>query len=293
MADEPTSPPETPAAPIPETSKQRGKAIYFLGALPRAGSTVLSNVLLQNPRIHVTSSTSGLLNLLLGIRNHWEKMAEFKAMDKQEAASARIRVMRGVILAFFANVDRPVVIDKGRGWIGQIPLIEALLGRPVKIIAPVRDVRDILASFEKVVSRNPMQPTAQELAHPTQWETIEGRCQIWFAQNSPVGGPYRKLRDAMIKGYRDRLHFVDYDEFTSHPSRAMHELYDFLGEPHYEHDFNNVEQKTFEDDDVWKMPGLHTIRKEIKPQEPQWPKILPPDVAKKYPGRELWKRKKK
>lgn len=290
MADETTSPAEPAAAPAP---KQKGKSIYFLGALPRAGSTLLSNVLLQNPRIHVTSSTSGLLNLLLGIRNHWEKMAEFKAMDKEEAAAARIRVMRGVILAFFANVDKPVVIDKGRGWIGQIPLIEALLGRKVKIIAPVRDVRDILASFEKVVSRNPLQPTSQELAHPQQWETIEGRCQIWFAQNQPVGGPYRKLRDAMMKGFRDRLHFVDYDEFTSHPARVMRELYTFLDEPAFAHDFDHVEQKTFEDDEVWKMPGLHTIRQQVKPQGPQWPKILPPDVAKRYPGTELWKKKKK
>lgn len=292
MAEESISPAETPE-PVPPAPKQRGKSLYFLGALPRAGSTLISNVMLQNPRIHVTSSTSGLLNLLLGIRNHWEKMAEFKAMDREEAAAARIRVMRGVILAFFANVDKPVVIDKGRGWIGQIPLIEALVGRKVKIICPVRDVRDILASFEKVVSRNPMQPTTQELAHPAQWETIEGRCQIWFAQNQPVGGPYRKLRDAMVKGFRDRLHFVDYDDFTAHPARSMKELYEFLGEPYYEHDFDNVEQKTFEDDDVWKMPGLHTIRQQVKPQGPQWPKILPPDVAKKYPGRELWKKKQK
>jgi sulfotransferase len=291
MADVPQAPqnPAEPDAP----AKPRGKAIYFLGALPRAGSTLISNVLLQNPRIHVTSSTSGLLNLLIGIRNHWEKMAEFKAMDKEEAVAARLRVLRGVVLAYFANVDKPVVIDKGRGWIGQIPFIEALLGRKVKIIAPVRDVRDILASFEKIVSRNPLQPTTQELAHPQQWETIEGRCQVWFAQNQPVGGPYRKLRDAMMKGFRDRLHFVDYDEFTAHPARCMRELYEFLGEEDFAHDFENVEQKTFEDDEVWKMPGLHTIRQSVKPQGPQWPKILPPDVAKRYPGTELWKKKKK
>lgn len=293
MADEPTPSPNPPAAAPQQGPKQKGKALYFLGALPRAGSTLISNVLLQNPRIHVTSSTSGLLNLLIGIRNHWEKMAEFKAMDKEEAVAARLRVLRGVVLAFFANVDRPVVIDKGRGWIGQIPFIEALLGRKVKIIAPVRDVRDILASFEKIVSRNPLQPTTQELANPQQWETIEGRCQIWFSANQPVGGPYRKLRDAMMKGYADRLHFVDYDEFTAHPARCMRELYQFLGEPNFDHDFDNVEQKTFEDDDVWKMPGLHTIRQQVKPQPPQWPKILPPDVAKRYPGRELWKKKKK
>ncbi len=291
MADEPKE--ELPATQPPGKKPAQGKTLHFLGGLPRAGSTLISNILVQNPRFHVTSSTSGLLNLILGVRAHWERMAEFKAMNREEANAARVRVLRGVILAFFANVDRTIVIDKGRGWIGQIPLIEALLGRKVKIIVPVRDVRDVIASFEKLTSKNPLQPTSQELAHPQQWETIEGRCQIWFAQSQPVGSAYRKIQDALVKGLADRLHFVDYDELTAHPSRTMKALYEFLGEDDYAHDFDNVEQVTFEDDEVWRMPGLHTIRQQVRPQEPQWPKVLPAEVAKKYPGRDLWKKLKK
>ncbi len=213
-------------------------------------------------------------------------------MPKDEAEQAKVRVLRGAIVAYFANVNRPVVVDKGRGWIGQIPFIEAVLNRKVKIIVPVRDVRDILASFEKITSRNPLKPTSQEMANPQAWETIDGRCGIWFHQNQPVGAPYRKIKDALIKGFGDRLHFIDYDDLTAHPDRSMRGIYDFLGEPYFEHDFKNVEQVTVEDDDVWRMPGLHDIRSEVKPQPPQWPKILPPEVAKKFPGKELWKKKK-
>jgi sulfotransferase len=189
-------------------------------------------------------------------------------------------------------VDRPVVVDKGRGWIGQIPFIEAVLNRKVKILVPVRDVRDVLASFEKITSRNPLKPSGQELSNPQQWETIEGRCQVWFGQNQPVGSPYRKIRDALLKGYGNRMHFIDYDDLTAHPARIMRGIYEFLEEPYFEHDFKNVKQVTVEDDEVWRMPGLHDIRAEVKPQPPQWPTILPPEVAKKFPGKELWKKKK-
>ena len=275
--------------PAPAEPRKTGKALYFLGGLPRSGSTLIANVLWQNPRVHVTA-TSGLLSLLLGIRNHWERMQEVKAMPKDEAEATKLRVLRGSIVAYFANVDRPVVVDKGRGWIGQIPFIEAVLNRKVKIIVPVRDVRDILASFEKITSKNPLKPSSQELGNPQAWETIDGRCSIWFHQNQPVGAPYRKMKDALLKGHGDRMHFVDYDDFTAHPDRMMRQIYDFLEEPYYAHDFKNVQQVTTEDDDVWRMPGLHDIRCEVKPQPPQWPTILPPDVAKKYPGKELWKK---
>jgi sulfotransferase len=290
---EATKTPSVPAQAKPQAqageTKKTGKALYFLGGLPRSGSTLIANVMWQNPRFHVTA-TSGLLSLLLGIRNHWEKMSEAKAMPKEEAEATKLRVLRGAIVAYFANVDRPVVVDKGRGWIGQIPFIEAVLNRKVKIIVPVRDVRDILASFEKISTKNPLKPTAQELGNPQAWETIEGRCNIWFHVNQPVGAPYRKMKDALQKGYADRMHFVDYDDFTNHPDRLMRGIYEFLDEPYFAHDFKNVQQVTVEDDDVWRMPGLHDIRTEVKPQPPSWPTVLPADVAKKFPGKELWKK---
>lgn len=279
-----------PAPPV-SAAKTAGKTLHFLGGLPRSGSTLLANLLFQNPRFHVTA-TSGVLSLLNGVRLQWEKVSEFKAMPKEEAQAAKVRVLRGMVLAYFANVDRPVIFDKSRGWVGAIPFIEAVLGRKVKLLMAVRDVRDVLASFEKITSKNPMQPTGQEMGNGALWGTIEGRCQIWFAQNQPVGSAYRKINDALVKGFHDRMHFVDYEDLTNHPARTMRGVYEFLGEEYFEHDFKNVEQVTTEDDDVWKMPGLHVIRKEVKPQPSQWAKILPANVAKKYPGKELWKRKK-
>jgi len=263
------------------------RIIHFLGGLPRSGSTLLANLLMQNPRFHATP-TSGLQSVLGMIRANWERLPEFKILDAEESRELKLRVLRGALLSYFSGVDRPVIFDKGRGWIGAIPFIEKVVNRRVKIIVPVRDVRDVLASFEKLNMKNALTPSGQELGSGANYSTIDGRCQIWFDQNGMVGGPYRKLAEAFTKGYHDRLHLVDYNELTSDPKGVMRGIYQFLGEAPFSHDFDNVEQLTREDDEVWKMPGLHTIRQKIEPQQPSWPRILPQHVAKRYPSTQLW-----
>lgn len=263
------------------------RIIHFLGGLPRSGSTLLANILHQNPRFHATA-TSGVLSLLNMIRTGWERLSEFKAADQEDMRAKKLRVLRAALLAYFADVGRPVVFDKGRGWIGMVPFTEKVLGRKMKIIVPVRDVRDVLASFEKLNMRNALVPPAQELGNAAQFGTIDGRCQNWFAQNGMVGSCYRKLAEALTKGYRDRMFLVDYQELTSEPERVLRGLYLFLGESYFPHDFDHVEQVTSEDDEFWRMPGLHKIRQKVEPQDSSWQRILPPHVAKRYPGTQLW-----
>lgn len=266
---------------------QERRTIHFLGGLPRSGSTLLANLLMQNPRFHATP-TSGLLSVLGMIRSNWERLSEFKVLPPEESREIKLRVLRGSMISFYSGIERPVIFDKGRGWIGAIPFIEKVMNRKVKIIVPVRDVRDVIASFEKLNMKNALTPSGSELAQSANWNTIDGRCQVWFAQNGMVGGPYRKLAEALTKGYQDRLHLVDYNELTSDPKSVMRGIYQFLGESSFEHDFDHVEQITKEDDEVWKMPGLHTIRQKIEPQPVSWPKILPQHVAKRLPGSQLW-----
>ena len=58
------------------------KKIFFQSSLPRAGSTLLQNIIGQNPDFYVTP-TSGVLELLYGARNHYTACDEFKAQDSE------------------------------------------------------------------------------------------------------------------------------------------------------------------------------------------------------------------
>jgi sulfotransferase len=259
------------------------KTIHFVSGLPRSGSTLLTNLLCQNPNFHATS-TSGILNILLLIRNQWNNFEEFRASPNEDG---KVRVLRSVLDAYH-NQDK-VIFDKSRGWCGHIEMAETINQRKCKILCPVRDVRDVLASLEKLWrNASKTRQITQEAAFPLKFKTLEGRLEVWADASGMVGSAFNGIKDAMDRGLRDRLHFVKYDDLTKYPSKTMKAVYEFLEEPWYDHDWNNVVQVTSEDDEVYGFgPGLHTIRPKIEPQKPQWPEILG-KAADKYAGAELW-----
>jgi hypothetical protein len=57
----------------------------------------------------------------------------------------------------------------------------------------------------------------------------------------------------------------------------MNQLHDSIGLPRFDYDPSYVKQITHEDDSVHGM-NLHTIKQEIKYQEPDWDTILTPFV---------------
>jgi len=265
---------------------------YFVSGLPRAGSTLLCNVLAQNPRFEVTG-TSGIINVIMNIRNTWDDWLEFKTLSEKTAEAAKKRVMRAVLDAYFADAERPIVFDKSRGWLAWLEVLEAILGEKPKVIVPVRDIRDIMASFEKLYRKTAgLRQLSQERAPAGkpfdmenffQMRTIQGRCQALARQDGIVGNAVINLRDALYRGWKDQLFLVDYDLFTKQPKKTMRDIYDFLGEEYCEkHDYENVEQVTQEDDLVWIWKDLHKIRPKIEAQPPQWKEILPKALAQQY-----------
>ena len=56
--------------------------IFFQSSMPRAGSTLLQNILGQHPEFYVTP-TSGALELLYGARTNYTSNPEFKAQDSE------------------------------------------------------------------------------------------------------------------------------------------------------------------------------------------------------------------
>jgi sulfotransferase len=267
-----------------DITKTTPKTFYFLGGLPRAGSTLLCNVLAQNPRFHATS-TSGVMDVMFMVRNNWDNLVEFKASPNEPA---KVRVLRGILDNFYSDIDKPVVFDKCRGWIAMLEMAESIFGHKAKVIVPVRDLRDVLASFEKLWRRtSETKQVKQEKDNYFKFQTIEGRTEVWLQNNQPVGLAYNRIKDAITRGFKDRMLFVDFDKLTADPKGQLKRLYDFLGEEYFEHDFDNVEQVTWEDDSVHGFVGLHNIRNKIEPMPPQWPTVLGA-FAEKYGKLNFW-----
>jgi len=170
-------------------------------------------------------------------------------------------------------------------------MIEFALQRKVKILCTVRDIVDIISSFEKLYRAYAhIWQFPQEKHHIYKWQTAEDRADLWMANDQPIGISYNRLREAMVnRGFADRIHVVEFEELTSKPAVAMKRIYDFLEEEYFFHDFNNIEQTTHEDDKVHGIPGLHDIRSSISPVISDAKKILPADTFTKYLDAQFWR----
>lgn len=258
------------------------RTIHFISGLPRSGSTLLCNILAQNPEIHSTP-TSACHEALFVLRNQWNQWIEHKA--SKELASNEQAVLSAVLNSYHAT-DRPVIIDKGRGWTSLLEMAEYALGRKAKVIVPVRSIPQILSSFEKLHRK--AAATGQQQGEYFQSQTAEGRAQHLLAGDQVLGLAYNRLKDAFQRGFGDRIHLVEFDDLTHNPKETLEGIYKFLELPSFDHDFNAVAQYTSEDDSVHGLP-LHTIRKEVKPIQDDSVKVLGVDLVKQYTGTEFWR----
>jgi sulfotransferase len=250
--------------------------LHFVAGLPRSGSTLLLNLLGQNPRHHVTP-TSGFIELFVMIKNRWPEFIEFKA-EGLKVVKPRIQgALRGLLRGYFERelAAGKTVFDKSRGWLQYIEPLEEVLQRRVRIVVTVRDVRAIVASFEKLYRSRSLEYREASGDAFYQCQTVQGRAELLLNPSSVVGLTIARLRDALQRGLGDRLVIVPYQALTTCPAETLALLHGVLRLAPFDYDPHNVEQVTTEDDHVHGMP-LHTVRRQVEPQlEAPWEGILP------------------
>jgi sulfotransferase len=238
------------------------KKIFYNASLPRSGSTLLQNVMMQNPEIYSTP-TSGVIELLLSSRTLYSNGDAFKAQDQEEMKSAFRGFCKGGIYGYFNSItDRPYVMEKSRGWLGNRSFIDFFDEDP-KIVVMIRDLRSIFSSMEKNFRKNPHKDplivNGAELKNMTTPSRIDH-----YSVTPPVGTSLEWLFESIHQGYDKKIHFVKFEDFTVNPDKEMKKIYNYLDIPYFQHDFNNVEQLTKENDVIHGIFGDHTIQKEVK-----------------------------
>lgn len=260
------------------------KEIYFISGLPRSGSTLLSNLIAQHPEVH-TTPTSACHEALFVLRNNWSEWIEHKAAKDLADEKNLQRVLNATLQAYH-DTDKPVVVDKGRGWLSLIELAEFASGRKAKILVPVRSISQIVASMEKLHRKAAHKRGDQGDYFDAQ--TTEGRSQKLLAKDGVIGIAYNRLRDAYQRGLGDRLLLVEYETLTSEPKETMDAVWDFLGMKAPDHNFDDVKQVTTEDDSVHGL-DLHTIRPKVEPVADDSATILGEALVKSMEGAEFWR----
>lgn len=252
--------------------------LFYQSSLPRAGSTLLQNILAQNPDIYATP-TSGVLELVFAARANYTTSPEFKAQDPELMRKGFHAFCRAGMRAYYeAITDKKYVIDKSRGWGIHYDFLNFVNPNP-KIICMVRDLRDIFASMENNFRKHPDKQSAILDWSKMQGTTVPKRIDIW-AQNPPVGMAIERLAEIHRLGINTNMLFVKFEDLCLYPDTEMRRIYDYLDIPYFQHDYDHIEQVTREDDEVYGVFGDHNIRTKLEPVPSRAKQLLGYDVCK-------------
>jgi len=231
--------------------------------LPRAGSTLLSNILNSNPKFHVTP-TSGVIDMLRNMRSTFSHNPTFKAQNRLRLLENFRQGLNGFLNGYF--FDKEIVFDKCRGWTNNIALLDNILGNDeTKIIWNYRDPVEIVGSIEAQYQKTILLENADESVAAGAFATLDRRVGTYINNDGIVSYPVEILRDALEMGYGPRIMFVKYIDLTTRTQEVMNAIHTFIGEPEYAYDLKNIKQTTFENDSTYNYKFLHTIREgEIK-----------------------------
>lgn len=259
------------------------KTLHFIAGLPRAGSTMIANILKQNPEVHGEAVTS-LASLIGSVNASWNN---YEPNREYPNDAAKIGVMRGMLDGYYSHIDRPIVFDKDRGWIPQIAVLEAVLQREVKMIVCVRNPAEILASFERLRKENPLffSLPDQQLKEGS---SIASRAYFYANPEGPMGLSHRNIKDAITMGYIDRLLFVDYNRFCSSPKSQTKRIYDFFELPSFTHDFENIVQEEKYYDVSVGLPNLHKVKPSLQKTTVNCVEYLGLDLYEQYNREIFW-----
>jgi sulfotransferase len=103
--------------------------------------------------------------------------------------------------------------------------------------------------------------------------TTEQRIDIW-TKGIPIGMAFQRLLQIIKEGNDRKMHFIKYENLMKDPQEEMNKLYKYLGIDTFTHDFNNIEQITKEDDEVYGVYGDHKIKPKLTAVKPDWNEIL-------------------
>jgi sulfotransferase len=254
------------------------KKIFYNSSMPRAGSTLIQNILGQNPEIHVTP-TSGLYEMLISSRTVFTDGVEFKAQDQDLMLEGFKGYLKGSIYGFFNNItDKPYVIDKSRGWLSEYDFINEF-DPNVKMICMVRDVRAIFSSLEKKFRKNPLLDH-----HLDNWVNLAGtttdkRVQVWSGV-APLGPHMDRLYQVLVQGLHENILFIKFEDLCLNPEIQLRRIYHYLDLPYYNHNFNHIPQITHEDDKWYGVFGDHTIKPKIEPIKDDFLEVLGSNACK-------------
>ncbi len=281
------------------------KKLICVTGLPRAGSTLLCQLLGLHPEIYSPGHSSPLNEALRKVRQELSDSTFFASQLDVDADLVHRRLLtafRGFVEGWFAEAPQRLVVDKNRAWLRSIELAH-LLDPNVKMVVCIRDLGQIFGSVEAQHQKTLLFEFPDHLDP----DSPLVRANRIFGDGGIVGWPLRSmegLQDIQSMELRPHLYYLAFEKLMEDPVDAMERLWHWIGVRPVSWDPNNLPVKPGESDSYYRMkyrhstypsirtPGLHRISSRIEDSLKQrfrwyyqqfYPHLLPKPAPRQTP----------
>lgn len=232
----------------------------FVGVtgLPRAGSTLLCQMLAQHPEIECEGHSSPLCNIVLGIRRMISDDQFFLSqLDRSfETSYAHLAsAMQGFLRGWNRDCRKQALVDKNRAWLHAIELLLQIEPQ-AKLLVCIRELGQIYGSIEAQHQRTILLDFIDHLADFDRF----GRADVLFAKDKAIGAPLISLHAVpdLPKAVQQHLYFVRFEDLVEQPTACMSHIYAWLGLSAFEINPEKLEMiGRPESDSHYRMKYLH------------------------------------
>jgi sulfotransferase len=267
------------------------KKIFFMSGLPRSGGTLLSSILNQNPNIY-SSPTSPLLQMLF----EFEKCFNFNNSLNFDRNDALTFVLKNISKNFYSDQNKKYIIDKHHSWADTkaVELISKYITEDIKIICPVRDIVEVLASFNSIIEKNIIKNKNNFIDNNVETYTYpdkpmpDRRAEVLMMPDKDIAAILYGMSFAKNPKFRHMFHFIEYNDIVANPKKVLDDLYDYLEIEKFNHIFEGLESNIPAENTIG-IYDLHTIRPTIERNSVDPKSVFSENTIRKYSGLEFWR----
>ena len=254
---------------------KRNKKIFFLAGFPRAGNTLLTSILNQNPDIGCTPNS-----IVLEIIKNIFLLKQDEIFLNYPDHYSLDNVLDMIYPAYYKNWNFKYIIDRGpAGTRPNLALLKKHLKQEIKIIFLVRPLLEVLASWITWSLKTSDNYIRKATKNPTE------ACHYLMRPGGQVTKELSCMENLLKPENKHHVHFVDYKEIVKKPVATLKGIYQFLGIPPFKHRFIDLDQIMVNGvgyDDTFLGKGVHTIKTKKLIKSKTNVKILPPEIIKQY-----------
>ena len=211
--------------------ENQNRKLFFLIALPRSGNTLFASIINQNPEIATTANSITLEIMkdlcFLKTTDTFHNFPDHKSLDN---------VLDNVYNLYYKDWPQRVIIDRAPVMTEEnFELMQKHFKPRFKCIILLRDLMDVLASYMQWYTENP-----NSFVNKFNLETDEQKLLMLMNDEGAIVESLKAIKNSY--NYPDICYHVRYDDVVINPEQEFKKIYDFIGEPYFNHRFNNLDQ---------------------------------------------------